>query len=1220
MRAEIIGVGNQTRYHSLFDGAEKYLRQEFSALGITLGGMRLVPGRTAEVFAQLLEGSRQSDLVVVLAAPEPAAAQAVCDAVCEGLRLEPRTDSSLARQLSRRAAQSGHEYSRAQVEAFTAVPSGSRRILNNSGLVQGYAISAKKQLMLVLPAVPSELMSCFSSSVRQLLSGVGGSSSAQRTLWAVELGETSVRSILGSLVYSQNPRVALQGQGGECEIHITATGQGAQGLCDQMAETIAQRLGPLLTSAKGEPLNQHIGRLMEKHGLTLSAAEAGTAGGLAAAIKSGGSSEKIFSGGMTLSSERDMAERLGVERSLLAKAGGVSRRVAAAMAAAVRKKGKSKLGLAVTCATDPQDPKMGQVCAAVTDGITVWAKKLVLPAGSPAEAIRTAAALQAMNMLRLYLQRYPKALPGGEPLEEAVPGSVTLGDKMMAAVSGIIPTVKAASNKGGEHKNHQSEKESKEMNLIQKIRYGKLTKNDSIRLGVLGLSLVVFVGCIIYISSVYAESHKNKGLIQDQQSAYSNSNVRPEDVDGYPNGYLDKFAALYAQNPDIAGWIKIDGTQYLDMPVVQTVDNEYYERRDFTKADNQHGVAFVDYRVAQREPSTNTIIYAHNMNDGQMFGELLKYKSIDYYRQHPLVSYDSVYYEGMYKIFGVVVCKKDDPDFLYHNFVQKGSDAEMTEFVNKIRERSILNTKVDVRTDDHLLTMSTCDYSFKSETGDRIARFVVFARKVRDGESLDVDTAGATINTNPVMPAEWYSHLKRQQEAELKRQQEEAAKKATSKWLTEKEQKELSAEEAEALAKRREEQAQNYLTYDEREDNDLETILTLIDRRKAQFELYLTEEEQGYSLTKRLNLSEERRAQATAAGLTDEEIRKAGSWENIEKLINSKGSAALDAVIKLYPNLLTAADKATATTVAALEQLAASRKQEAELLGLRVADYDSWEALQTAINQKKGAATVQKEMEDYIAQNPKFLEAADKNGANSVDDLKALVAQREKQAKDLGINPNDFSSWSALKAEIDKKNNAAATEQARQQFLNDPNNKKWISDSTKTLEELQTQVNANKAAYDNAMAALKTQEAKDKLASAMNSAGSWSDVQNAINSVKDAATPPPSSSSSTSSSTGSSSTGSSSTPPPSSSETSSDTSSSEPPSESSSSETSTEPPPSSDTSSDESSDAGSTDESSSEPEPSSSEPENTSPSSDTTASDDPPPADAASDEPSGAAE
>ena len=180
----------------------------------------------------------------------------------------------------------------------------------------------------------------------------------------------------------------------------------------------------------------------------------------------------------------------------------------------------------------------------------------------------------------------------------------------------------------------------------------------------------------------------------------------------------------------------------------------------------------------------------------QMFGELLNYKSIEYYRTHPLISYDSVYYEGMYKIFGVVVCKKDDPDFLYHSFIDKDNDQEMVEFVTKIRERSILNTKVDVRTDDKLLTLSTCDYTFKSETGERIARFVVFARKVREGESTDVDVAGATINTNPVMPAEWYSYLKKQQEAELKKQQEAAAALANNKWLTESERSTLTAEEA----------------------------------------------------------------------------------------------------------------------------------------------------------------------------------------------------------------------------------------------------------------------------------------------------------------------------------------------------------------------------------------------------------------------------------------
>ncbi len=886
MRAEIIGVGNQSKYQSFFEASREYLQRELAALGVTLGSSRLVPGRTAEVFAQLLEVSQRGDLVVVLTTPEPAAAAAVTEAVCQGLRLEPRIDPALVRQLARRASQEAAPYTQAEVEAFAAAPGGCRRILNPSGMVQGYALSAKKQLMLVLPATPSELMGCFTSTVRQMLAGVGGGSSAQRTLRAVELGETSIRSQLEPYFRSQNPRVALQSQGGECEIHITAAGADAQARCDEMAQEIGERLGALLTSTQGEPLNQQVDRLLQKHGLTAATAESGTGGHLASLLKGGGQTDKVLLGGMTVPTDSQKVERLGVPEKLLKEAGGVSRRVAAAMAALVRKKAGASLGLAVTCGVDPSGPKAGQIYAAVTDGRQVWAKKLILPPDCPAEAIRSAACVQVLNMLRLYLQHYPAQLPGGVPLSHAAPGVQSPVDRLLAAVSGLLP-------RGGSSNDPNGEKEAKDMNLIQKIRYKKLTKQDSLRLGILGLSVAVFVGCIIYIGSVFGESHKNKGLVQNQRDAYSNSDIRPEDVDGYPSGYLPKFAALYAQNPDVAGWIKIDGTEHLDMVVVQTDDNLYYERRDFTGASNQHGVAFVDYRVFQREPSTNTIIYSHNMNDGQMFGELLKYKSIDFYRTHPLVSYDSVYYEGMYKIFAVVVCKKDDPDFLYHNFIDKESDEEMAEYVNKIRERSILNTKVDVRTDDLLLTMSTCDYSFKAENGDHIARFVVFARKVRDGESLDVDTAGATINTNPVMPAEWYAHLKKQQEAELKRQQEEAEKQINAKWLTEEEQKNLSLEEQKALAQQREADAKKYLTSNELFDleDDLEAMLHLIEERTLEFRLFLSEEEMSeLSPSKRVSTARERRAAAEALGITEEELLKAGKWSKVQELMAAKGA------------------------------------------------------------------------------------------------------------------------------------------------------------------------------------------------------------------------------------------------------------------------------------------------------------------------------------------
>ena len=71
MRAEIIGVGNQNKYQSFFEASREYLQRELAALGITVGSSRLVPGRTPEVFAQLLEASQRGELVAVLTAPEP---------------------------------------------------------------------------------------------------------------------------------------------------------------------------------------------------------------------------------------------------------------------------------------------------------------------------------------------------------------------------------------------------------------------------------------------------------------------------------------------------------------------------------------------------------------------------------------------------------------------------------------------------------------------------------------------------------------------------------------------------------------------------------------------------------------------------------------------------------------------------------------------------------------------------------------------------------------------------------------------------------------------------------------------------------------------------------------------------------------------------------------------------------------------------------------------
>ena len=63
-------------------------------------------------------------------------------------------------------------------------------------------------------------------------------------------------------------------------------------------------------------------------------------------------------------------------------------------------------------------------------------------------------------------------------------------------------------------------------------------------------------------------------------------------------------------------------------------------------------------------------------------------------------------------------------------------------------DRSVLWTDVDLTYGDSILTLSTCYYPFGKENAD--TRCAVFARKVRPGESPEVDVSKAVVNNSPL--------------------------------------------------------------------------------------------------------------------------------------------------------------------------------------------------------------------------------------------------------------------------------------------------------------------------------------------------------------------------------------------------------------------------------------------------------------------------------------
>ena len=960
MKITILAVGSEAQYQPTFDTAYQYLKKETADLSAELSYAICRP-EAAELFAALRTATGQSEAVVLLLSPEPAAVSTALRVVCSGLERTASVDAALQRQLETRAARMGLSLGYEQLADLASFPAGAVPLPNEQGLVQGYAIPARRQLLLALPALPGELSAMFPSAVRPLLAKLGGRAVSYATVRVLELDQFSVPQEVARLNQSPHLNITARHRSGDYELNIEATGATQTEAEDYLKRAVThmqQTFGIYLYCIGNRPLPQIVIDGMTRHGLTLATAEWGTGGllieQLSAVIGANGCCRAAYN-------DTHIGTELELPRRLLQAPEDNGALIAGLLAQQCRKAGHTALGLGVYC-----QPESGQLHVALADKNRIWNRRLAV-----AEPIRedTAqiAVWQAMNVLRLYTAQYPKQLPGGiEPAE--LERRVGIGSLFARP---------ASSNHSGKDPKPVMEKKArtkrpaaaapdaeaiKGTNLIQRIKMKSITKNDKIRIILLAVCIIVFLASGIYIINNKLQSIKNKNLSDELAGLYDPDGTTDISVDGYPKDYIRGFEALYQRNPDIAGWVKIPDTK-LDYAVVQAEDNDKYHRADIDGKYNDWGIPYVDFRVDQKKPSYNTVIYGHNMGDGTMFGYLQAYKKLTYYQQHPLISYNSVYRKDMYKIFAVVVCKADDPDFDYHNFIDSDSDAAKNEYIEKIMKRSIIKTTVDVKASDRLLTLSTCDYTFRDpDTNKLIARLVIFGRAVRDGESEAVNVNAATLNPNPLMPKQWYEYIKKQQEKKAAEELEKEQKAYIALWLTADEiaaaAGDMPTADLYAKAQERAALAERCLTAEEltASDNTPEKIKSLIDYRQKLFKMLLTQDEtDNNTASKKLTLCQERldilQQEVVINGekkkLFEDDTLFASSWSQLqaryELLAKQKDWKTYLSVADVQ-NLNISGDVLKATLTA--NQQRAQKYLTAE----EIAKYNNWNDLSAAIN------------------------------------------------------------------------------------------------------------------------------------------------------------------------------------------------------------------------------------------------------------------------------
>jgi len=199
-----------------------------------------------------------------------------------------------------------------------------------------------------------------------------------------------------------------------------------------------------------------------------------------------------------------------------------------------------------------------------------------------------------------------------------------------------------------------------------------------------------------------------------------------DDTSAEPREVLEEFKILLNKNQKLIGWLKIDDTN-IDYPVMQTTDNEYYLDHNLNQEYDKNGSIFMDKDCNVLSPSTNYILYGHHMKSGQMFGNLDRYSSEEYYEEHPYIQFDTIYEKGTYQVMYVFrshVYSEDEIAFKYYQFIDVNSEQEFDSYMQEMAEMSIYDTGVTAQYGDQLLTLSTCDNH--EENG----RFVVVAKKI----------------------------------------------------------------------------------------------------------------------------------------------------------------------------------------------------------------------------------------------------------------------------------------------------------------------------------------------------------------------------------------------------------------------------------------------------------------------------------------------------------
>ena len=413
-RAAIVVTGSELVRGERDDRNGPFYARESLSLGLTPERIVIVGDDPLDLEAALRAGS-EADVCLVSGGLGPTHDDRTVELVARVAGAALRVDSELETTIeavSRSVAERlGRPYAdfAAGVTKQATIPDGAD-VIGVAGTAPGLVVPANGCVFVVLPGPPGEL--------RRLWPAAVASTPMQTVLASTRPPGRRVLRFFGASESAVAQALAEAGGDGDgveatiCardfEIHVDLVVEpGADRRGDELAAALRDPLGRYLFSEDERSIAEIVLELCRARGLTLATAESCTGGMIAARLTDvPGSSDVVRGGIVAYANEVKLAE-LEVPEDVLAEHGAVSAEVAAAMAAGVRERLGTDVGIAVTGVAGPgggsAEKPVGLVHYHVSGPGVEKGREFSLPGDR--DTIRARATVAALHLVRAVLTR-----------------------------------------------------------------------------------------------------------------------------------------------------------------------------------------------------------------------------------------------------------------------------------------------------------------------------------------------------------------------------------------------------------------------------------------------------------------------------------------------------------------------------------------------------------------------------------------------------------------------------------------------------------------------------------------------------------------------------------------------------------------------------------------------------------------------------------------------